>query len=54
MKVVVAIPLKFYTSVGKGIKLKDKKFFRLIATFIDVTGRKLVGWSFSPTSQLNF
>ena len=53
MKVVVAVSLKFYSSVGKGLKLKDKKVLRLIATFIEVTGKKLVGWPLSPTSQLN-
>ena len=35
--------LKFYTSVASGLKLKVRKFLRLIPTFADVTGEKLVG-----------
>ena len=38
--------LKFYTSVTKGLKLKDRKFWGLISTFVDITGEKLIGWSF--------
>ena len=34
--------LKFYTSVEKGLKLKVKKFWWLIPTFLEVTGEKLV------------
>ena len=34
--------LKFYTSVAKGWKLKVKKFWGLICTFLEVTGEKLV------------
>ena len=43
--------LKFYTSVAKGLRLKIEKFWRLIATFVEVTGEKLVGkpfWSAHP------
>ena len=32
-----------YTSLSKGLKLKVRKFWRLIPTFVDVTGEKLVG-----------
>ena len=35
--------LKFYTSVIKGLKLKFRKFWWLILTFMEVWGQKLVG-----------
>ena len=35
--------LKFYTSVGIKLKIKVRKFWRLIPTFVEVTGEKLVG-----------
>ena len=35
--------LKFYTSLSKGLKLKVRKFWGLIPTFVEVTGEKLVG-----------
>ena len=35
--------LQFYTSVAKGLKLKVRKFWGLIRTFVEVTGGKLVG-----------
>ena len=38
--------LKFYTSVIKGLKLKVGRFLGLIPTFVEVTGKKLVGRSF--------
>ena len=34
--------LKFYTSVAKGLKLKIRKFLRLLFMFVEVTGEKLV------------
>ena len=34
--------LKFYDSVAKGLKLKGRKVWRLITTFVEVTGEKLV------------
>ena len=37
------MPLKFYTSVAKGVKLKVRKFLGLIPTLVDVTRGKLVG-----------
>ena len=33
--------LQFYTSVAKGLKLKVRKFWGLIRTFVEVTGEKL-------------
>ena len=40
--------LKFYTSLSKGLKLKVRKFWGLILTFVEVRGEKLVGWAFLP------
>ena len=40
--------LKFYTILSKGLKLKVKKFWGLILTFIEVTREKLVGGPFCP------
>ena len=37
--------LKFYTSVSKEFKLKVRKFWGLILTFVEVTWEKLVGGS---------
>ena len=34
----LGIEFKFYTSVAKGLKLKVRKFWRLIPTFVEVTG----------------
>ena len=45
--------LKFYTSLSKGLKLKVRKFWRLILTFVDVTGGKLVGGFFAMPPILN-
>ena len=42
--------LKFYTSVAKGLKLKVRKFWGLIPTFVEVTEKKLIGGLFAlPT-----
>ena len=35
--------VKFYTSVAKGLKLKVRRFWGLILTFVEVTGEKLIG-----------
>ena len=35
--------LKFYTNAAKGLKLKVRKFWGLIAMFVEVTGEKLLG-----------
>ena len=40
--------LKFYTSLSKGLKLKVRKFWGLIPTFVEVTGKKLVGGLIGP------
>ena len=48
----LGMTLKFYTSIGKGLKLKVRKFLRLIFLFVEVTGEKLVGGEgsfFAPT-----
>ena len=45
--------LKFYTSVAKGLKLKVRKFWGLIPTFVEVTGEELVGRVFlAPPSWI--
>ena len=45
--------LKLYTSVAKVLKLKVRKFGSLIPTFVEVTGKKLVGGPFCPPPILN-
>ena len=35
--------LKFYINVAKGLKLKVRKFYGSVPTFVEVTGEKLVG-----------
>ena len=40
--VALGTNLKFYTSVGKKLKLKVRTFWGLIPTFVEVTGEKLV------------
>ena len=46
---------KFYNSVAKGLKIKVKKVWGLIPTFVEVTGEKLVGGGglFGPPPILN-
>ena len=41
--------LKFYSSVAKGLKLKVKKFWGLIRTFVEIRGEKLVGGLFASS-----
>ena len=45
--------LKFYTSVGKGLKLKVNKFWKLISTFTEVykTGRSGLFARLHPTTH---
>ena len=44
--------LKFYTSVAKELKLKVRRFWGLIRTFVEITGEKLVrGGLFGPTNH---
>ena len=45
--------LKLYTSVVKGLKIRDRKFSGLIPTFVEVTEEKLVGRLFAPSPILN-
>ena len=45
--IALGMTLKFYTSVKKGLKLKVRKFWRLIPMFLEITREKLVG-GFSP------
>ena len=40
--------LKFDTSQSKGLKLKVRKFWSLVPTFVEVAGEKLVGGLFAP------
>ena len=42
LDLVLGMVLKFYTSVGKGLKQKVRKFCGLIPMFVEVTGEKLV------------
>ena len=44
----LGMTLKFYTSVAKGLKLKVRKLWGLIPTFVEFTGEKLVGGVFLP------
>ena len=48
MVLALGTNLKFYTSVAIGLKLKVRKFWELIPTFVEVTGKKLVGGPFAP------
>ena len=45
--------LKFYTSVENGLKLKVRKFWGLIPTFVEVTAEKLVGGDLFALPILN-
>ena len=40
--------VKIYTNVPKGLKLKVRKSWELIPTFVEVTGEKLEGGLFAP------
>ena len=44
----LAMAVKFYASVAKGLKPKVTKIWDLISTFVEVTDEKLVGqgWTF--------
>ena len=35
--------MQIFNSLSKGLKLKVRKFWGLITTFVEVTGEKLVG-----------
>ena len=45
---VLGPKLKIYTSLAKGLKLKVRKFWGLIHTFVEVTVEELVGGIFAP------
>ena len=48
LELAIDMALKSYTSVAKWLKLKFKKFFGLIPTFVGITWEKLVGGAFTP------
>ena len=39
----LGMTLKFYTNLAQGLKLKVRKFWGQIPTFVEVTGEKPVG-----------
>ena len=41
--------LEFYTNVTKGLKLKIRKFWDLIPTFVEFTGEKPIEGHLCPT-----
>ena len=43
----LGMALKIYITVTKQLKLKVRKFWGLVPTFVDVTGEKLVGAFFA-------
>ena len=43
--------LKYYTNFAKGLKLKVRRFYGLVSTFVEVTGDKLVGSLLPRPSQ---
>ena len=45
----LVMALKFYTSMTKWLKLKDRKFWGLIPTFVEATGEKLLRGPFCPS-----
>ena len=49
---VLGTNLEFCTSVAKGLKLKVRKFWGPNATFVEVTGEKLVGFPPTPPPPL--
>ena len=53
LRLALGMALEFYTSVVKGLKLKFRKFRRLILTFVEVTGEKLTGDLFDPSPITN-
>ena len=45
--------MKFYTSVAKGLKLKVRKFWGLIPTFVEIREEKLVGVNMCEKNKVN-
>ena len=39
---------KLYKNMTKGLKLKVRKFWEVIPTFVDVTGEKVIGGLLPP------
>ena len=48
LRSALGMALTFYSNVAKGSKLEVKRFWGLIPTFVEVTGKKLVGGHFCP------
>ena len=46
LELAQGIPLTFYKSLAKRVKVKLRKCWGLIPTFVEVTGEKLVGEAF--------
>ena len=44
LELALYIVLKFSTSVEKGPKIKVRKFWERVPTFVEVTGERLVGY----------
>ena len=44
LNLALAMVLKFYTSAAKELKLKVRKFLKLISTLVETTGEKIVGF----------
>ena len=40
LELALGMKLKFYTSIAKGLKLKVRKFYALVPTFVEVTEEK--------------
>ena len=43
------VALKFWNSEAKALKLKVRKFWGIIPTYVEITGKKLVGGLFAPS-----
>ena len=50
LKLALDMGLKWHTNVVKGLEIKVRKVWGLIHTFVEVTGEKLVGGSFYPST----
>ena len=53
LELALDMNLKFYTSVTKGFKLKVRKFWELVTTFLEVTREKLVRGPFCFSAGYN-
>ena len=52
LELALGMTLEFYTSVVKVLKLKVKRFWDLISTFVGITAAKLVGGLFAGRPNL--